>query len=194
MFESAALAISRKRLDYLIREVALARRQCPELFLVIAGATGPETPTVEHSAQRELGEHVRLFKNVAHDDMPALYRAVDVFTHPSLREPLGIVFLEALATGIPCLAHNFPVTQWVIGPGGRTVDMEQPGNLSTALIEYCQQPARRQQAGRAGRGHVLQTFATAQVVDQMVAMYQAVLAGQGKPPVRQQEFRATHQQ
>lgn len=171
VFESAALKISHKRLDYLITEFQQARGVCPELYLVIAGATTPETAAVE----RLTDSGICLLKNQPRDDMPWLYRAADIFAHPALREPLGIVFLEAMATGLPCLGHNFPVTQWVIGPGGRTIDMERAGNLSAALIDYCQQPERRRADGTAGRQHVLRTFEKSKVVDQILEMYTRVL-------------------
>jgi glycosyltransferase involved in cell wall biosynthesis len=172
VLEAAALKIPQKRLDYLMAEFREAKRAVPRLELVIAGASGPETPAVEALA----GDDVRLLKDVPPEQMPALYRAADLFAHAALREPLGIAFLEALASGIPCLGHHYPVTRWVIGPGGQTLDLEQPGQLAAALRAYAEDPARRLREGQAGREHVLREFETRRVVDQIVAMYEAVLA------------------
>ncbi len=70
------------------------------------------------------------------DDMPALYRAADVFAFPSTREGFGLVVLEALASGIPAVVTDLPVLRehlkdgrdCVMVPGGDS------GPLSDALV------------------------------------------------------------
>jgi glycosyltransferase involved in cell wall biosynthesis len=52
-----------------------------------------------------------------HSELPALYRAADVFVFPSRTDTFGLVMLEAMACGCPVAA--FPVT----GP----IDVVQPG-------------------------------------------------------------------
>ena len=173
VLDVAALRLAHKRLDWLIREVATLRRERPDALLVVAGAPTTETSAVEQLARAELGEHCRLLPGVQRADMPDLYRAADVVAHPSLRELFGLVFVEALACGTPVIGHTFPVTQWIIGPGGTTVDMEQPGHLARTLAGN---EAQRRAWGNAAREHVLQTFETGRVVDQYGKMYEQVLA------------------
>ena len=49
------------------------------------------------------------------DQMPDLYRSADVMLHPTFHESFGNVYAEALAIGVPVVAHNYPVTQWIFG-------------------------------------------------------------------------------
>lgn len=49
------------------------------------------------------------------DKMPDLYRSVDVMLHPTFHESFGNVYAEALAVGVPVVAHDYPVTRWIFG-------------------------------------------------------------------------------
>ena len=49
------------------------------------------------------------------DEMPDLYRSADVMLHPTFHESFGNVYAEALATGVPVVAHDYAVTRWIFG-------------------------------------------------------------------------------
>jgi glycosyltransferase involved in cell wall biosynthesis len=49
------------------------------------------------------------------DQMPDLYRSADVMLHPTFHESFGNVYAEALAIGIPVVAHDYSVTRWIYG-------------------------------------------------------------------------------
>ncbi len=118
VFDAAALKLTHKRLDWLAKEVAIARQKHPEIMLIVAGATTPETPQVEHAIRKYLGEDAWILKDIPRQNMPDLYRTADVFAHAALTEMFAIVLLEAGATGLTLRGHKFPVIDWVIGAGG----------------------------------------------------------------------------
>lgn len=175
VLDVAALRISHKRLDWLIREMAALKGKGVDVMLVAAGAPTPETPQVEALARELLGEDCRLLKGVARADMVDLYRAADVVANPSLREVFGLVFVEAMACGVPVIGHLFPVTKWVIGPGGEAVDMECEGALSQAVGQLKESPELKSERAAAAHRHVLEMFETRRVVDQYQAMYNRIL-------------------
>lgn len=55
-----------------------------------------------------LGKSVMLPGVIADDDLPALYRAADVFCFPSTKEGWGLVVLEAIASALPVVTANQP--------------------------------------------------------------------------------------
>ncbi|HVM62393.1 MAG TPA: glycosyltransferase family 4 protein [Verrucomicrobiae bacterium] len=175
VFDAAALKLTHKRLDWLAREVATARREYPEIMLIVAGAVTSETPRVEQAVHKHLGEDAWILKNVPRCNMPDLYRTADLFAHSALTEMFAIVLLEAGATGLPLRGHKFPVIEWVIGTGGVCVDMEKPGELARSIIESLEDPVLRAQRGSNARDLVVKQFDKIRVVDQIVAMYEAVL-------------------
>jgi glycosyltransferase involved in cell wall biosynthesis len=109
--------------------------------------------------------------------MPRLYQAADVFAHTALREPFGIVFIEAMSSGLPAVGHRFPVTDWIIGAGGATVDMTRPGDLARMLDLWRREPNLRLDLGAAARDRVETEFTAGRNLPRYRQLYAAVRAG-----------------
>ena len=125
-------AINRqKRMDYVIEEIAATAE--PRPYLLIVGQPESETPAIRTLAARRLGAEGCATRTVSPDEMPALYRASDVFVLASLWESFGRVLVEALSHGLPCLAHDYPVMNWVLGEQGETADLRRPGAVRAWL-------------------------------------------------------------
>ncbi|MDZ7589013.1 MAG: glycosyltransferase [Parasphingorhabdus sp.] len=99
---SVGALIPRKRHDLLI--AALPR--LPQATLLIAG-TGPDQTKLEAQAVAlGVAERVLFLGSLAHDDLPDLYRAADVFALVSSSEGLANVWVESLACGTPIVISN----------------------------------------------------------------------------------------
>lgn len=108
-----------KRVEAGIEAVSKTR----DAHLVVAG-DGPRRQFVDTLASRLLGDRfTRLL--VEPDKMPALYRSADVVLHLSKEESFGNVFVEAMASGLPIVAHNSPRARWLMGEGGYLHDTDQ---------------------------------------------------------------------
>jgi glycosyltransferase involved in cell wall biosynthesis len=161
----------RKRMDWLVREFA---RIEVDARLVIAGAVERETEAFIRWAREVLGDRLVILANRDHQAMPLIYQAADVFVLCAIDEVFGIAFLEAMASGIPCIGHHYPVTRWVIGGGGMTVDMQRETALAAALERLLTDQTQRRELGRAGRDRVNQTFSEDVIVAETLKMYAAV--------------------
>jgi len=166
-------------MDYLIQEFskfsalsATLREISPHL--VIAGAREDETDEVMREARELLGEQVTFLVDYPYAKMPDFYRALDVFVLPSLFEMMGIVFAEAMACGVPVLAHQHPVMEYVVGDGGVCVDMEREGELAEAALVMMRDSAKRETLGRNARAHAMRMFAKPAVVERIMEMYKEV--------------------
>ncbi|MDZ4253040.1 MAG: glycosyltransferase [Sulfuritalea sp.] len=98
-------AAHEKNIGFLLEMLAIARRQRPELMLVIAGE-GPALPALRRQAAAlRIEDHVRFVGYLPRDGgLRDCYAAADVFTFASLTETQGLVLLEAMASGLPVLA------------------------------------------------------------------------------------------
>jgi len=127
----AALNRYHKRIDYLIEEVG--RLPEPRPFLVMAGQSEAETPGLRSLAAQRLGAGGHSFRTVPHDQIGDLYRAADAFVLTSLGESFGLVLVEAMSHGLPCYAHDYEITRFVLGGQGRLGNFAEPGGLARLL-------------------------------------------------------------
>lgn len=108
---------ARKGVHVFIEAAAIVARACPAAKFVVAGE-GPERAALDRlTAARGLRDRVTFTGRVPDDALPALYAAADVFAFHSFHEGLGIVLLEALATGRPVVTTD----------AGGTVDIVHDG-------------------------------------------------------------------
>lgn len=119
-----------KRTDYLIRE--LAALPAPRPFLCLLGADGPDADAVRALASELLGDDV-LARAVPHESIGDYYRAADVFALASLREGFGLAYVEALAHGLPIVAHDSAVTRHLLDGFASLTDLSRQGALTRAL-------------------------------------------------------------
>jgi glycosyltransferase involved in cell wall biosynthesis len=129
--------IPEKRVLEGIRCVALTEG----LHLVVAG-DGPMRDEVDRLGRETLGTRYRRVL-LAQEDMPALYRCADVFLHMSLAEPYGNVYLEALATGLPLVAHDRRVSRWILEDQAEYADARNPAAVAAALARALSRPGPR---------------------------------------------------
>ncbi len=91
-----------------------------DISLVVAG-DGPLAAQVDECGKKLLGErYCRL--TVRPEQMPSLYQSADALLHMSQVEPFGNIYIEALACGLPVVAHATANTQWIFEDQGILVD------------------------------------------------------------------------
>jgi glycosyltransferase involved in cell wall biosynthesis len=94
---------------------------------------GPEAAALDRLAGERLGAGRYLRRLVPRAEMPAWYRGADCFTLPSRSESFGLVYLEALACGLPVVAPDDAVRREVIGDAGVLCDVSDVDLYSQAL-------------------------------------------------------------
>ena len=111
-----------------IRAVARLR----DAVLVVAG-DGPLRQEGDALAKALLPDRYQRVALPA-QQMPDLYRSADVFLHLSKVESFGNVYLEAAATGLPVVAHDYPLTRWILGDAPYLCDTDKQEELVKSLI------------------------------------------------------------
>lgn len=93
-----------KSLDVLLNAFTEVHEKVPNAHLVVVG-DGTARPSLEKIA-RESGtsDFVHFLGRIVGDDLPQIYRTGTIFTITSKTETQSIVLLEAMATGLPCVA------------------------------------------------------------------------------------------
>jgi phosphatidylinositol alpha-1,6-mannosyltransferase len=159
--------VPRKGQDTLIRALALVRRKVPDAALLIVSG-GPYRSTLEGLAvETGVAQHVVFTGTVEWSQLPAHHAAGDVFAMPCRTrrrgldvEGLGIVYLEASATGLPVVAGDSGgapdavldgETGWVV-PGG------SPEQSAERILTLLRDPDLRHRMGERGRSWVEESW------------------------------------
>ena len=169
--------VPRKGQETLIRALPLIAKKVPDVALLLVGG-GPDRKGLEAQA---VGLPVVFTGSVPVEELPAHYDAGDVFAMPCRSrlgglevEGLGIVFLEAAATGLPVVAGLSGGSAEAVQEGvtGYVVDgsVEQVADRVTGLLL---DRDRARALGAAGRRWVEQEWAW----DGLAARLRGVLAG-----------------
>jgi colanic acid/amylovoran biosynthesis glycosyltransferase len=155
-----ARLVAHKGHAVLLRALARLRDDGLPLRATVAG-DGPERDSVERLA-RELGldSLVEFTGAVSQDDLPGLYAAADIFCLPTLAEAVGVVNMEAMATGLPVVSSGLMGVPELVEDGvtGLLVTPGREGELAAALRRLAEEPALRRRLGEAGRRKVAEEF------------------------------------
>jgi glycosyltransferase involved in cell wall biosynthesis len=96
----------RKRATDLLSAFSKLVRDCPSLWVVVAG-TGEEGDKLRQQARAAgLEEKVKFVGFINQSGLPALYAMSDVFALPAEDEPWGLVINEVMAAGLPVIVSN----------------------------------------------------------------------------------------
>ncbi|MFZ0592689.1 MAG: glycosyltransferase family 4 protein [Bryobacteraceae bacterium] len=145
----------RKRLDVLLRAVALLRDRVPQLQVRVVG-NGPERHRLRQlSSELNIEPALRWLGDVSADTLAAEYNGCDLFCLPSVQEGFGIVFLEAMAAGKPIVAARAAAVPEVV-QRGILVDPGDPEALAEGILRLYRDTDLRRSLGAAGLGEVQQ--------------------------------------
>ncbi len=146
----------RKHVNDLLRAFALLRRYLPQARLRIVG-DGPEHQNLRELARELAITDATTFLGAIPDaEVKAEYAHCDVFCLPSVQEGFGIVFLEAMAAGVPVVSTTAAAIPEVVrhGQSGILVPPGDIASIAGALLLLLTDEERRVQYGRAGRAIV----------------------------------------
>jgi glycogen synthase len=133
---------------------------------------GSGTAEAELKAQAErlgLMEHGAFAGWTGDDELNSLYRIADLCLVPSIYEPFGLVALEAMASGCPCIVADTGGLREVV-PGGRRFRAKDSKALGRMAERILSDDALRDQLVAEAREHVLR-FDWADVARQTAEVY-----------------------
>lgn len=167
--------------DTLIRAIYRLREQKPNVRLLVVG-DGPIRAGLEKlNAELQAGtpgQGSPVTFAGARQNIPRLLGAMDVFVLPSLNEALPIVLLEAMAVGLPVVATRVGGVPEIVHDGttGLLVPPGDEDALTATLNRLAEDPPLRDKIAEAGREQVRNEFTIKQMVRNIEALYEGLLA------------------
>jgi len=170
---------AQKRPDIVLEAFALIAERYPQSSLVFAG-DGPLRTTLEQSDSAKRLPGRVLFKGLQ-KDIQDYYAASHIFVLPSEAEGMSNSLLEAMASGLACIVHDFGgVTDIIHSEKNGFLYKEQDPQMVAQLLEkLLARPEQVRALGLAARETVKKMNAWERIIPQYQHLYRQLMASWG---------------
>ena len=133
-----------KGFDEVMEVLSDAAKEVPRLMYMIAGDGGDRLRLEQKAEHLGIRDRVVFTGHVPEDRKRDYYNLADAFIMPSRGEGFGIVFLEAMACGLPVVGSTADGSREALREGelGMLVDPDEADAIRWAIIEAVRQPKR----------------------------------------------------
>ncbi|MBI2541507.1 glycosyltransferase family 4 protein [Candidatus Woesearchaeota archaeon] len=156
----------KKGIKYLVMAMEKVVKRLPDAKLVIVG-DGPERGSLEALAKKlGLGKNIIFAGKVGNTELPKFYASADLFAGPSIvtksgdTEGLGVVFLEALASGTCVVGSNVGGIPDIIehNKTGLLVRQKDPNQLADSIIKLLLDRNLRKRLALSGQRKIREKY------------------------------------
>jgi L-malate glycosyltransferase len=154
----------------------------PWVHLLVAGDGEGRADIERLIDELQLGSRVTLLGT--RNDVPRLLQAADIFLLSSITEGVALTLIEAMATGLPCVATRVGGNAEVVihGETGFLCDPSNPEALALRLNTLCTDHELRRHLGMAGHRRAIEGFDDRQMHAALDRIYREMLGITPDPP------------
>ena len=160
---------NRKNGDLVVEAFKQLRDRYPDRNpqLYIAGPT-------EAPASVAGQENITFLGRLSHAQLVDYYNLCDYYVMPSIYEAYGLVFVEALCFGLPCIGKNFCAMPEFIqhGENGYLLERDDTRELTGLMENLLLNGAEMARAVQEKRAYYLETYAWDTVADRIIRVLQ----------------------
>ena len=162
---------------------ARLRPRFPNLRVAVVGPDEPDKADSLTAADRRAAERAGVRFLGARDDVVRLYAGMDMHVLASHREGFPLSPMEASAMGVPVVATDIRGCRQAVEDGvtGLLVPSRDPVALADAIARLASDRAERLRLGAAARRKAQGAFDHRRSIDMVLATYERLLAGTGRP-------------
>lgn len=165
-----------KKIDVVMRAVARARKEIPDIRMIIVGRGAYEKQLHELAASLGISSVVEFAGFVPSEHLPSYYAESDVFAIMSTAETQSIVAMQAFACGIPVIAADaWGFKEYIVPKAGFLIKPGDVDAVAEKLLYLYEHPAVRSAMGMEGRTHVEQ-FSITNIATSWEQIYRDVIA------------------
>lgn len=163
-----------KRVPDIIDTFAEVADKIPSKLLLVGD--GPEMTFVSKKINK-MGLQNKIILLGKQENLQELYAISDVCVLMSEKESFGLVLLEAMIYGVPCLGTNIGGIPEVIedGMNGHIIELGDIKAASRRLLELLENDSLRKQMGKQAVNMIKEHFQTEHIVNQYEGLYYSLL-------------------
>lgn len=148
-----------KRVDVLLQVMASVVAQNPKVILVVGGRGEEESRLRAMATDLGIEKNVRFIGYIGSDRLPEYFASADAFVFHSLLETFGIVFAQAMASGLPIVAANTSCVPAVVyAQNGELVEPFDVQAFADAVLRLAADGDLRRSIGVRNRARAVEEF------------------------------------
>jgi glycosyltransferase involved in cell wall biosynthesis len=170
----------RKGIAILLKAAAIARKEIPDLQVVIAGDGFQREELEQLSRSLSIADISCFLGWVANKNLPEFYRAAAISVIPSLEEGFGIPAAEAMGCELPVIASDAGGLPEVVDDGvtGFIVPKGEVEALAEKIIVLLKDNELRARMGKAGREKAVNLFSWDNTAQELDILYRELIKDQ----------------
>lgn len=173
-FASAGNLYRRKGFDILLDAMALLRARGESVSLTLMGGGEEEAALKKQAQTLGLTDCVRFTGGLSREEIAAVCRESDAFALASRRETFGVVYIEAMATGLPVIATRcMGPEDFVNDENGILVPPEDAAAFADAMERMIR--SRDRYDSEAIAAFVRSRFSPQNVAEQLTQVYKEIV-------------------
>ncbi|HFD80520.1 MAG TPA: glycosyltransferase family 1 protein [Gammaproteobacteria bacterium] len=150
--------VARKAVDQLISVLKDTGR--PDVHLLIIGSGPQEQALRQKTGELGLTERVHFMGQISESDKFRLLQISDIFVSTSQHEGFGLVFLEAMASGLPVICYDYGGQTDFLTDGvtGHVVPLNDTGQFADSCRKLISDPDRVREMSAGNRARVEELY------------------------------------
>lgn len=122
-----------------------------------------------------LGDRINMMGRVSYKEMPNIISSCDIVCIPSLEESFGVVAIEAMACGVPCIVSTAPGLQEVIINNKTGYVFNSIEECSEKMCDLAMDYSLRESFGIASRRHVCSLYDFTDNIETFISGFKRVM-------------------
>lgn len=168
--------IERKGVNFLIEAMSIIHKECPEAKLLLVGEGKDREEYERMVSELDLGNSITFLGTQSQERVSELLRQSRLFVLPSIEEGQGVVLVEALASGTPCVGSRVGGIPDVISSDvGALVVAGDIKALANAILQYLKDDHLWSQASKSARIRAQKMYNWDELAKRIVKVYIQVL-------------------
>jgi len=167
-----------KGIDVALKALALLQNEDRRVKLLVIGQGKAAAALADLANKLHVHPEVQFLGARPHDHLPPFFRAADIFLLPSRSEGMGIVLLEAAASGKPAVGTAVGGIPTIIRDGetGFVVAPDDPRSLAEKVKVLLQNPQLRAEMGQRARELAEIEFSREKQIAKILAVYEYAMS------------------